>query len=116
MNTQHSPEIENTFINRQQRRAYDRAADKQAVLPQRAVDPAVKLARKLESLPLLKVQSFARRFARRASTASHLAKKLAPGSILRRPLESAARHNVCSVDQCQAELQARYDHANRNNA
>ncbi len=74
----------------------------------------MKRARKLEKLPLLKVASLGRRFARRTSTASHLHRKVDPASlVLRRALEASIRGNEAAFGQCQAELTARFNHANR---
>ncbi len=100
---------------RQQQRAIFRAARKaqESQLPNPPIHPAVKLARKLEKLPLLKVASLGRRFARRTSTASHLHRKVDPeNTILRRALEASIRGNEAAFGQCQAELTARFNHAN----
>jgi hypothetical protein len=71
----------------------------------------VKLALKLQSLPLLKVQSFARRFARRASTVSHILPKLSPDSPFRPTMELNLQRHLSAHNQAQAELAARAEHA-----
>jgi len=112
MNTQQiEPQPPSFYGSRQQQRAAYRASQKFAPESNPSIHPAIKLTRKLASLPLLKVASFARRFARRTSTSSHLLKRLHPGSLLRVPLEASIRGNETAFQQCIAELKARNDHA-----
>jgi len=64
----------------------------------------------------VKVASFQRRFARKASTGSHLLRKLPKASVLCIPLERSVRGNIACADQCDAELMARNTHALKLNA
>lgn len=101
-------------LNRRQRRNILRSRDAVCPAPfdqQEAKRPEVKLALKLQSLPLVKVQSFARRFARRASTVSHILPKLSPDSPFRPTMELNLQRHLSAHNQAQAELTARAEHA-----
>jgi len=77
------------------------------LFPDKPVRREIKLALKLQSLPLVKVFRRQRQFARRASTALHLLRKMAEKSPFRPGMEDAHRNWIGAFKQATAEIKAR---------
>lgn len=90
------------------RKVFMRSRDRVVIVDADSARPqSEKLGRKLAALPLLKVLSFQRRFARRASTVMHTLRKMAPDSVFRPGLEQAQRANLGAMNLCTREHKSR---------
>ncbi len=95
-------------MNRGQRKILHRSRDFNIVLPTvDTINPAVKFARKLVSLPLAKVLRRQHQSARRASTARHVAAKLSAESPFRVAIEHQHNFHLGRFKQASAEIVAR---------
>lgn len=70
-------------------------------------DPAVKVALKLQKLPLRKLIRRLKQSARRASTAGYILTSLAPNSRFRVGILAEQRHQRAIMKQVEAEIQVR---------
>lgn len=95
-------------MSNKRRKLFIRSRDRVVIVNRDEAQPqSEKLGRKLAALPLVKVLSFQRRFARRASTVMHTLRKMAPDSIFRPGLEQAQRANLGAMNLCTREHQHR---------
>lgn len=68
------------------------------------IDPAVKLALKLEKLTLVQLLRRRKQSARRAATAKYILKSLSPESRFRAGVEAEQTHQICVWKQVNAEI------------
>lgn len=95
-------------MNRGQRKILHRSRDLRITIPvAESINPAVKFARKLLGLTLTQVLRREHQYARRASTAMHVAKKLSADSPFRRAIEHQQLFHLGRFKQSRAEVQAR---------
>lgn len=91
-------------FSRRYRKQLMRSRERRCIIsPDVGIPGPVKLAKKLAALPIVRLVKFQRRFARRASTAAHLAHKL-PDGTFKDTVINMAKANLAQLNQTAREF------------